>query len=74
VEHLNGKLKGNAADGSQTEDSDDDEEDPAEMARMKAAAAKKKTRMGVSAESYGQYNKKEDFKPKVVDKSQAIRE
>jgi len=39
------------------------------MARMKAAAAKKKTRMGVSAESYGQYNQKADFKPKVVEKN-----
>lgn len=48
-------------------------EDPAEVAKMKAAAGKKKTRMGVSAESYGAYNKKEDFVPKVIEKSAETR-
>jgi cAMP-dependent protein kinase regulator len=37
---------------------------------MKAAAAKKKSRQGVSAESYGAYNKKADFVPKVVQKTE----
>lgn len=33
----------------------------------------KKGRLAVSAEVYGDYNKKEDFKPRIIQKSQDVK-
>lgn len=35
--------------------------------------AKTKSRAAVSAEVYGEYNKKEDFKPRVIQKAEDVR-
>ena len=53
-------------------DQDSDEDDTAHI--IIHQAKKKGQRAGVSAEVYGLWNKKGDFKPKVVQKNQETRE
>lgn len=52
--------------------SSDDESDaePVERTSFRQQASKGKGRAGVSAEVYGEYNKKEDFHPRVIPKSE----
>lgn len=50
----------------ETEEDDEDLIDESDLNRKKD---KGKNRQGVSAEVYGEYNKKGDFKPRVVAKS-----
>lgn len=52
--------------------SDQDSDDTAHI--IIHQAKKKGVRAGVSAEVYGQWNKKSDFKPKIVYKNQETRE
>jgi cAMP-dependent protein kinase regulator len=42
------------------------------MAKKKISAVK--TRAAVSAEVYGEYNKKEDFKPVIIPKSEEVKQ
>lgn len=70
------KGTGQYDSGSQTE-SDKDDEDSEEEERQKAVKAKaqkKGQRAGVSAEVYGDWNKKGDFHPKVVAKTADTKE
>lgn len=72
VTHLQSMLGDDEDEGkSQTSDSEDDEQDEEEKERIQKALKGKgtKQRMAVSAEVYGQYNKKEDFVPKVIQKT-----
>lgn len=55
-----------------SEDEDEDEFDDKEIQKLKEK--KKGGHITVSAEAYGQYNKKEDFKPKFVPKKQEQKE
>lgn len=50
-----------------TEESESDDEEEEIQPQKKNI---KKQRQGVSAEAYGEYNKKENFKPKVVPKTE----
>ena len=50
---------------------EEDESDEAEEEIQPKKKNIKKQRQGVSAEVYGQFNKKEDFVPKVVPKTDA---
>eukprot|EP00825_Cyclidium_porcatum_P049133 TRINITY_DN841_c0_g2_i2.p1 TRINITY_DN841_c0_g2~~TRINITY_DN841_c0_g2_i2.p1 ORF type:complete len:375 (+),score=79.28 TRINITY_DN841_c0_g2_i2:148-1272(+) len=54
----------------QSDDSDDDAgEDLLDVEKLKTKA-KQQMRTSVSSEAYGKFNKKQDFKPKIVPKSQ----
>ena len=69
VEDLQSKL-GNVAAGPLTESSEEDSEEDDKPVKNVG----KKQRAGVSAEVYGDHNKKADFVPKVVPKSEEIKE
>lgn len=57
-------------DSSHSASSEEDKEDIQEMLKKKTAGKKEtKARAGVSAEVYGEHNKKEDFKGRVIKKS-----
>jgi len=43
-------------------------------AKKKKKMEKKNSRQGISAEVFGQFNKKTDYEPKVIPKSTAIKE
>lgn len=73
------KEKANAQDeqsekGSEMESDEDDEDDyvdilPEDLAKKQA----KGPRTSVSAEAFGMFNKKENFKPKVIQKSEEVK-
>jgi len=68
VEYLRDQVN-EREDASQQSD-DEEEDDVAEIdAAKKEKNAKKGQRGGVSAEVYGAWNKKEDFKPRVIEKT-----
>ena len=67
VAYLNDLLGGKQE--SQTESEEEDDEEVEEIQPKKKNI--KKQRMAVSAEVYGNYNKKGDFKPKVIEKTDA---
>ena len=68
IEDLKSRLKNNPDAHSATESSaEEDSEEEVEIVQKKEAS--KKQRAGVSAEVFGQYNKKEDFVPKVIAKT-----
>ena len=69
VEYLKDQLQ---EEGSESEQEDDEEEVVDEVQPKKKNI--KAQRAGVSAEVYGQWNQKGDFKPKVVQKSQDTRD
>lgn len=58
---------------SSFDESDTDEEqdkfEEMQIARIKSLAKKNSQRISVSAEAYGEFNKKKDFKPPVHQKS-----
>lgn len=60
-------------------ESDPEDADEEEQRRFHEKMAKKKvsktakTRAAISAEVYGEYNKKEDFKPRVIPKSEQVK-
>lgn len=61
--------------GSEMETDEDDEDDyvdvlPEDLAKKKA----KGPRASVSAEAFGMYNKKEDFQPNVIQKTEAVKQ
>lgn len=61
--------------GTETESDQEDEfEDEEKIKATQQKVAKKGQRGGVSAEVYGSWNQKGDFKPKVVAKSAETRE
>lgn len=51
-------------------DSEEDEDDEVEEQDIKKVSDAKKNRQGVSAEAYGEFNKKENFVPRVISKTQ----
>jgi hypothetical protein len=51
-------------------DSDEDDDDEVEENDIKKVSDAKKNRQGVSAEVYGSFNKKENFVPRVINKTQ----
>ena len=60
----------NVNNNSITDDEDDDDIDPnLEEKVINAKARLSRQREGVSAEAYGNYNKKKDFNPKVIKKN-----
>ncbi len=67
IEDLKSRLKNNPEAHSETESSGDDDSEE-EVVQKKEVS--KKQRAGVSAEVFGQYNKKEDFVPKIITKTQ----
>ena len=74
LEHLRKEInKYRQVKQDHTSDKEDSEEED-EVYDPEALKAKlnkeKKTRIGVSAEAYGDYNKKEDFVPRVIKKSE----
>ena len=66
-------AKGAASYDTESDESDEEEEDEAYQTKLKQTH-KKKQRAGVSAEAYGKWNQKGDFKPKVIAKSAETRE
>ncbi len=60
------KYKSKNEDHPSSEDEDDDEE--VEALPIEALKKNKKDRQSVSAEVFGKFNKKGDFKPKVIQK------
>lgn len=74
------KEKANTQDeqsekGSEMESDEDDEDDyvdilPEDLAKKQA----KGPRTSVSAEAFGMFNKKENFKPKVIQKSEEVKQ
>ncbi len=66
VEYLKSLLVDNDSD-EHSEASDEEEDD--EVEEIKPKKKVKGPRAGVSAEVYGEWNKKEDFEPKIVPKS-----
>ncbi|CAD7926078.1 unnamed protein product [Amoebophrya sp. A120] len=54
----------------ESEEEDDDDEGPDELPEFAQKAVKKGPRQSVSAEAYGAWNKKKEFTPKVIVKSQ----
>ena len=71
IDDLKSKL-GATDDQPHTESSEDDESD--EEIKVDKKPVSRKARQGVSAEVFGQYNKKEDFVPKVIDKTQETKD
>ena len=67
IEDLKSRLKNNPDAHSETESSAEDDSEE-EVVQKKEVS--KKQRAGVSAEVFGQYNKKEDFVPKIITKTQ----
>ena len=67
------EAKGEFSNGSLSESDEDDFVDEAGLHKQ-TEAKKKGQRGGVSAEAYGKWNKKGDFKPKVIAKSAQTRE
>lgn len=79
-DHLLDKLhsdpsaaKAAASYDSDSDQSDDEEEDEAYQTKLKQTH-KKKQRAGVSAEAYGKWNQKGEFKPKVIVKGAETRD
>lgn len=68
VDYLKDQLEDQEG-GQQSDESDEDEEDDIVAEVQPKKKNIKAQRAGVSAEVYGQWNKKGDFKPKVVPKS-----
>lgn len=66
-------AKGAAPYDTESDDEDESDDDD-EQLQKKMKAAQKKQRAGVSAEVYGKWNQKGDFKAKVVAKSAETRE
>ncbi len=50
-------------------DSDSDEDDEVDEKEIKKVSDSKKNRQGVSAEVYGEFNKKENFIARVIQKT-----
>ncbi|CAG9313861.1 unnamed protein product [Blepharisma stoltei] len=67
------RLKANKNAGSEEEQSDESEGE-FEEEDLQAKREKKSHRAAVSAEAYGDWNKKEDFRPRVIPKSQDQKE
>jgi cAMP-dependent protein kinase regulator len=61
-----GKLKA----GSEDEKSSDEEEDEPAAVLPAKKSTEPKIRKAISAEAYGDWNKKEDFKPRVIPKNE----
>ncbi len=55
---------------SQSDDDDDIEDDEIKELEFKAKKLNAKPRTSISAEPYGEWNKKEKFVPKVYEKSE----
>jgi cAMP-dependent protein kinase regulator len=69
VEYLRDQLE-ERGDADSQKSEDEDQDDEAEIDESKKAKAKNKgQRGGVSAEVYGTWNKKEDFKPRIIEKT-----
>ena len=64
------------ASGSEHESDESDEDDYVDELPEQLLAKRKQTkgRVSVSAEAYGEWNKKEDFKATVVPKSEAVKQ
>ena len=71
-EYLKGQLNEEPACTESSEENESEEEE--EEVKKPAKQAGKKQRAGVSAEVFGEYNKKEDFKPPVIPKSEQTKE
>lgn len=67
VDYLKDQLDDHEDHHSHESEDDDDDEEVEEIKPKKKNI--KTQRAGISAEVYGQWNKKGDFKPKVVEKS-----
>ena len=67
VDYLKDQMDSNGANGGDHTDSDEDEDEDEEVEQPKKKNIKAQ-RAAVSAEVYGTWNKKGDFKPKVVPK------
>lgn len=63
-------LKGQLNEEIDCTESSEEDESEEEEAKAPAKKAGKKQRAGVSAEVFGEHNKKGDFKPPVVPKSE----
>ena len=67
---MKSRLKNQSeAHSQETESSHDEDSDEEVEPVVQKKEVSKKQRAGVSAEVFGQYNKKEDFVPKVISKS-----
>ena len=63
-------LKGQVIDDDDHTESDEDDDESDEEEVKQPAKRPIKQRAGVSAEVFGQWNKKEDFTPPVIPKSE----
>ncbi|KRX00652.1 Cyclic nucleotide-binding protein [Pseudocohnilembus persalinus] len=75
------QLENNLNDGnanyqveSEDDDSSDDGEDLMDIKQLQVLKAGKQMRTSVSSEVYGKFNKKEEFVPKVIPKSESQRQ
>ena len=70
--HVAREVKGETKAAVESEESDEEDHEAIEKLNKKKAKNKenKQGRSGVSAEVYGKYNKKEEFVPKVIAKSE----
>lgn len=68
IDDLKTRL-GEAEQSEHSEQSEEEEEDDEELQKKLASRQNKGGRKGVSAEVFGEHNKKEDFQPKVIEKS-----
>lgn len=64
------QAKNNDTDGSFEDDDPSDEEEDVHVQEIRNKKASIRTRIAVSAEVYGEFNKKGDFKPVVIPKTE----